>query len=100
MPLYASKQLRTITFGQGITYDPEAPATDEKLRIVHTLQASMETMYATEREELVRRANTRREHLRRHRDHLRPQERVELAALEQQDDTVEAATDALNTSRF
>ena len=100
LPLYASKQLRAITFGQGITYDPEAPATDEKLRIVHTLQASMEAMYATEREELMRRAHTRRDHLRRHRDRLRPQEQVELAALEQQDAPVQAATDTLNTSRF
>ena len=41
LPLYASKHLRTITFGKGIEYNPDAPATDEKLRIVQALQTSM-----------------------------------------------------------
>jgi len=55
LPIYASKHLRTITIGQGVRYDPQAPATEEKLRIVSTLLERMEGMYAIEREELARR---------------------------------------------
>ena len=52
LPIYASRHLRTLTIGKGIRYDPEAPATQEKLRIVHELQTSMEAMYAIELEEM------------------------------------------------
>ncbi len=52
IPIYASKRLRTISFGQGIIYRPEAPATQEKLRIVSELQAGMEELYQAEEQEL------------------------------------------------
>ena len=85
LPLYASKQLRTITIGPGIQYHPDAPATEEKLRVVHALQASMDAMYQQELTEMARRKHRRREHLRRHRDRLRQAEREELESLERED---------------
>ncbi len=48
VPLYASKRMRTITIGKGIEYNPEAPATQEKLRIVGELQSRMQAMYEAE----------------------------------------------------
>lgn len=44
VPIYASKKHRTLTIGQGIVYDPENNATDEKLRIVDRLLESMKAM--------------------------------------------------------
>ena len=90
LPLYASKHLRTITFGHGICYNPDAPATEEKLRIVHELQSSMESMYAVERTELARRAQVRRQWLQRRRARLSREHRAELEALEQEAATSEA----------
>ena len=81
LPLYASKHLRTITFGKGIEYNPDAPATDEKLRIVQALQTSMQTMYADELTQLAQRRARLRGRLRRS-GRLRRREREELAALE------------------
>ncbi len=53
LPIYASKHLRTLTFGKGIEYRPDAPATEEKLRIVSELQNSMKALYAQELETLA-----------------------------------------------
>lgn len=44
VPIYASKKRRTLTIGKGIVYDPQSNATDEKLRIVDELLASMQAM--------------------------------------------------------
>ena len=92
LPLYASKQLRTIRIGQGIPFNPEAPATDEKLRVVHALQTSMDAMYQQELAEVALRKHRRREHLRRHRARLRREEREELETLERE--TLEPANGA------
>lgn len=51
IPIYASKKCRTLTIGKGIVYRPEAPATEEKLRIVDALLASMDEMYQKELEQ-------------------------------------------------
>ena len=48
VPVYASKRLRTLTIGNGILYNPNAPANDEKLRIVDALLTDMQAMYAQE----------------------------------------------------
>ncbi len=53
VPTYASKKLKTLTFGEGVCYNPAAPANEEKLRIVNTLQKSIEAMVALEREPAV-----------------------------------------------
>ncbi len=50
VPVYASKKMRTLTLGQGIVYNPEAPANEEKLRIVGELQGSMQGMYEKEKD--------------------------------------------------
>ncbi len=86
VPIYASKHLRTLTFGQCVEYNPDAPATQEKLRIVNELTQRMAALYADEQAELARRRRLRREHLRRHRTVLKPEEQRELEALEQEDD--------------
>ncbi|MFH1879664.1 MAG: hypothetical protein ABIK64_02585, partial [Bacillota bacterium] len=52
VPTYASKKLKTLTFGEGIVYNPDAPANDEKMRIVDTLQKRIEAMAENERETL------------------------------------------------
>lgn len=44
VPVYASREKRTITFGKGIEYDPDNPPTEEKMRIVNTLRESMLAM--------------------------------------------------------
>jgi hypothetical protein len=85
VPIYASKHLRTLTFGQCVEYNPNAPATQEKLRIVNELTSRMAALYAIEQAELARRRQRRREHLRRHRTTLKPKEQQELEALEQED---------------
>jgi len=56
LPIYASKPLRTLTFGKGVEYRPDAPATEEKLRIVGELESSMKALYTKEREEIARQA--------------------------------------------
>ncbi len=56
IPVYASKALRTLTLGKGIVYNPDAPATDEKLRLVNELRGSITAMYEAEETELTRRA--------------------------------------------
>ena len=55
VPIYASRHLRTITFGKGVVYDPDAPANEEKLRIVHELQRRMQAMYDVELDTLAKR---------------------------------------------
>lgn len=80
LPIYASRQLRTLTIGEGVRYDPEAPATQEKLRIVHTLLGRMEALYAVEQAETARRRQARVLALQKRR-RLRPAQRAELAAL-------------------
>lgn len=82
LPIYASKQLRTLTFGEGVVYDPDAPAVEEKLRIVHTLQSRMDAMYALERVETGRRDRQRLAQLQGRRGFLRRREREELSALQ------------------
>ncbi|MDD3214181.1 MAG: hypothetical protein PHY64_10930 [Eubacteriales bacterium] len=66
LPIYASKRLRTLTFGKGIVYNPDAPATEEKLRIVNALQHSMEALYEQEERHLkhghLRKAEPDRDH--------------------------------------
>jgi len=52
VPTYASKRLKTLTFGKGIVYNPEAPTNDEKLRIVNALMESIEAMVSNEWETL------------------------------------------------
>lgn len=44
VPIYASRKRRTLTIGQGIVYNPEANASEEKLRIVDALLTSMQSM--------------------------------------------------------
>lgn len=80
VPVYASKQLRTLTIGQGVVYDPAAPATDEKMRIVNTLVARMEAMYAVEVKEVARR-KAERHRLLSARRWLRREEWAELTSL-------------------
>ena len=48
IPVYASRRTRTLTIGKGILYDPDAPANDEKLRIVRELTDSMTELYKKE----------------------------------------------------
>lgn len=50
VPIYASKKLRTLFIGKGVEYDPQAPANQEKLRIVDELLGRMRDMYAIELE--------------------------------------------------
>lgn len=99
LPLYASKHLRTITIGPGIVYNPSTPATEEKLRIVHTLQNSMERMYQAELAEVARRKVNRREHLRHHRSRLRREEREELESLEREERELQAGDTDRQTAR-
>ena len=44
VPVYASREKRTISFGKGITYDPDNQPTEEKTRIVEELRESMLAM--------------------------------------------------------
>ncbi len=44
VPIYASKEARTISIGEAITYNPDAQPTEEKLRIVEELQQKMNQM--------------------------------------------------------
>ena len=48
VPVYASKRRRTLTIGEGIVYQPDAPPNDEKMRIVNSLRESMQYMYQQE----------------------------------------------------
>ena len=49
VPVYASKKLKTLTFGAGVTYNPNAPVNDEKLRIVNVLEKRIHAMIDDER---------------------------------------------------
>ena len=84
VPIYASKHLRTITFGECVVYDPTAPANDEKLRIVSELQRRMEDMYAVELDTLAKRKEERRRLLQSRRHRLKKAELDELEALERE----------------
>lgn len=44
VPIYASKEKRTITIGKPVEYNPDAQPTEEKLRIVQQLQDCMNQM--------------------------------------------------------
>lgn len=46
VPIFADKKRRVISFGKGIEYNPELPPTQEKMRLVGELKASMEAMQA------------------------------------------------------
>ena len=48
VPVYASKKLKTLTFGEAIAYDPTAPMNDENRRIVAALHNRIEAMVADE----------------------------------------------------
>ncbi len=48
IPVYASRKTRTVRIGQGIEYQPDNGANDEKLRIVDGLLAQMQAMYEEE----------------------------------------------------
>ena len=48
VPIYASRRHHTLTIGQGVVYDPDNNATEEKLRIVDALLGSMQSMYEQE----------------------------------------------------
>ena len=85
LPIYASKHLRTLTFGRAVEYNPDTPATEEKLRIVSELMQRMDGLYQEEKAELARRRQRRRDHLRRHRSALGPEERRELETLEREE---------------
>ena len=84
VPIYASKHLRTLTFGEGVQYRPDAPATEEKLRIVNELQTRMQALYDVELTELARRREERRKFLSKRRARLDAKERDELEALERE----------------
>jgi len=56
VPTYASKKQKTLSFGEGIRYDPAAPVNEEKLRIVNALQTSIEAMVRDEQEALFKAA--------------------------------------------
>ena len=51
VPVYASRKLRRLTIGQGIRYDPQANANQEKQRIVDGLVGQMQAMYEREERE-------------------------------------------------
>lgn len=84
LPIYASKQMRTITIGQGVRYDPEAPATQEKLRIVDTLLDRMQSMYLQEMADMAARRKARRQTLTARR-WLSKATRRELSTLQSED---------------
>lgn len=46
VPIFADKKKRVISFGKGIKYNPDLPPTEEKMRLVGELKASMEAMQA------------------------------------------------------
>jgi len=46
VPIFADKKRRVISFGKGVLYDPDLPPTEEKMRLVNELKASMEAMQA------------------------------------------------------
>ncbi len=48
IPVYASKKARTVRIGQGIEYQPDNGANDEKMRIVNGLLSQMQAMYEDE----------------------------------------------------
>lgn len=50
VPVYASKKLKTLTFGEGIAYNPETPMNEENKRIVGELHRRIEAMVEDERE--------------------------------------------------
>ena len=50
VPTYASKKLKTLTFGEGVRIQPRRPVNEEKLRIVNALQTGIEAMVAAEQE--------------------------------------------------
>jgi len=52
IPTYASKKLKTLSFGPAVTYDPTAPVNVEKLRIVDALQTGIEALAAREQDAL------------------------------------------------
>lgn len=85
VPIYASKKLRTLTLGKGITFRPEIPVNEEKLRIVETLRSSMEEMYALERAETKRHNEKRRAFLQSRR-RLSEGEREELEELSREEE--------------
>lgn len=45
IPLFSDKNRRVLTFGKGVTYDPDRNPTEEKLRIVDALKGEMERIY-------------------------------------------------------
>ena len=47
VPVYASREKRTISFGKGIAYDPDNQPTEEKMRIVTRLRESIMDMGRT-----------------------------------------------------
>ena len=49
IPVYASKKTRTVCIGQGIEYQPDNGANDEKMRIVDGLLSQMQAMYEEEK---------------------------------------------------
>lgn len=49
IPIYASKKTRTVRIGQGIEYQPDNGANDEKMRIVNGLLSQMQAMYEEEK---------------------------------------------------
>jgi len=50
IPTYASKRRKTLTFGKGIVFNPDAPVNEEKLRIVEELTQSIAAMVAQEQD--------------------------------------------------
>ncbi len=52
VPIYASKKLKTLTFGEGIRYNPDAPINDENTRIVTRLHQSIAAMAEDEQTSL------------------------------------------------
>ncbi len=54
VPVYASKKLKTLTFGEGIAFNPDAPMNIENRRIVAALHSRIEAMVDDEREALAK----------------------------------------------
>jgi len=48
VPVYASKKLKTLTFGKGIAFNPSAPVNDENKRIVTALHTRIGAMVEDE----------------------------------------------------
>jgi len=54
-PIYSDKHTRTLTFGNAVKYNPNAPATEEKQRLVNEISQSMNKMMLAAKHEMKNR---------------------------------------------